>query len=93
MSIRSPACRNVSAYGNAATNALKVTAVSGGMPGGAVANYQLNSGAVTATATSVTFGAGAPAAGTMGTSMAVSGSQVTASATGNSVATTLTAGR
>ena len=83
---------SAAAYGNTATNSLQVTALNGSSPAAAVANYQVNSGAISATAQNVTFGALAPAQAA-NSSFGVGGNQVTATAVGNSVVTTLTSGR
>jgi len=83
---------SAAAYGNTATNSLQVTALNGSSPAAAVANYQVNSGAISATAQNVTFSALAPAQAA-NSSFGVGGNQVTATAVGNSVVTTLTSGR
>lgn len=78
------------AYGNNAVNQLTLNALNTGTPTSAVGNYQRNSGAITASATGVTFGAGIT--GLMsGNSVNVSGNQVSATAVGNSVASSIMA--
>jgi hypothetical protein len=69
-----------------------LNATPGGSAGGAVANHQVNSGAITATATSVTFGVGIPASGMLSAQAAVSGNQISASAVGNSATTSVSTG-
>jgi len=77
------------AFGNSATNRVTQTALNNGAPSAAVGNYQVNSGAVTATVTSVNFGVGI--SGPVGNStLRTTGNQITASATGNSAVSTIT---
>ena len=80
------------AYGNSATNSVTLAALNTGAPTAAVGNYQLNSGAIRATATTVTFGA-TGIGGVAGSSLGVTGNQVSASAIGNSAVSTITAAR
>lgn len=78
------------AFGNSATNRVTQTALNTGTPSAAIANYQVNTGAVTATVTSVNFGVGV--SGAVGNStLRTTGNQITASATGNSSVSTITA--
>lgn len=78
------------AFGNSATNRVTQTALNTGTPSAAIANYQVNTGAVTATVTSVNFGVGVT--GAVGNStLRSTGNQITASATGNSSVSTITA--
>src|SRR5690606_23647166 len=70
---------SAAAYGNSATNRLAVNALNTGAPTAAVANYQVNSGNVTASATSVTFGFMSAGAVT-GSSLRTVGNQVSATA-------------
>ena len=86
-----------SAYGNSATNALTLTALNTGAPGAgaptaAVGNYQVNSGAIVATATSVSYGIGVTG-GVGGSSLRTTGNQVTANAVGNSAASSILSAR
>jgi len=86
-----------SAYGNSATNALTLTALNTGAPGAgaptaAVGNYQVNSGAIVATATSVAYGIGVTG-GVGGSSLRATGNQVTANAVGNSAASSILSAR
>ncbi|RSZ32640.1 MULTISPECIES: S-layer family protein [unclassified Variovorax] len=77
------------AFGNSATNRVTQTALNTGAPSAAIANYQVNTGAVTAMVTSVNFGGGV--SGAVGNStLRTTGNQITASATGNSVVSTIT---
>lgn len=77
------------AYGNTATNSVVMTALNGGTPTAAIANYQSNSGPVTATATSVNFGIASPRGTVTGSTLQTSGNQVGATAIGNNVVTTI----
>lgn len=77
------------AFGNSATNRVTQTALNTGAPSAAIGNYQVNTGAVTATVTSVNFGVAV--SGPVGNStLRTTGNQITASATGNSVVSTIT---
>jgi hypothetical protein len=80
------------AVGNSASNTLSLTATPGGTTGGAVASLQVNSGAVTATASSVTFGVGLPTGGLNSAQAGVVGNAISATAIGNSATTLVTAG-
>ena len=76
------------AFGNSATNRVTQTALNTGAPSAAIGNYQVNTGAVTATVTSVNFGVGI--SGPVGNStLRTTGNQITASATGNSAVSTI----
>jgi hypothetical protein len=76
--------------GNSATNRVTQTALNTGTPSAAIANYQVNTGAVTATVTSVNFGVGI--SGAVGNStLRTTGNQITASATGNASVSTISA--
>jgi len=78
------------AYGNSAVNQLTLNALNTGTPTSAVGNYQRNVGAITASVTSVTFGAGITGA-MSGNTVNVSGNQMSASAVGNSVTSSIMA--
>lgn len=78
------------AYGNSAVNQLTLNALNTGTPTSSIGNYQRNSGAITATVTSVSFGAGVTGAMT-GNTVNVGGNQISASAVGNSVASSIVA--
>jgi hypothetical protein len=78
------------AYGNSAVNQLTLNASNTGTPTSAIGNYQRNTGAITATVTSVNFGAGITGA-MAGSTVNVSGNQISASAVGNSVASSIMA--
>lgn len=80
------------AYGNSATNSITLTALNTGTPTAAVSNYQVNTGSVTATVSSAYYGSGITG-GASGTAVRVSGNQVTASAVGNSVVSSIVASR
>jgi hypothetical protein len=79
------------AYGNSAVNTLAMYTVSSGVPSGALSNMQYNSGAVTATATSVSYSAGMTGA-IDGTAIRNTGNVVTAQAVGNSSVSSITGG-
>lgn len=78
------------AYGNSVVNQLTLNALNTGTPTAAVGSYQRNSGAITASVTNVSFGAGitGPMAGS---TVRVTGNQVTATAVGNSAASSILA--
>ncbi|NDP61974.1 S-layer family protein [Polaromonas sp.] len=78
------------AYGNSAVNQLTLNALNTGTPTAAVGSYQSNSGAVTATVSSVVFGAGITG-GMTGSTARVNGNQITATAVGNSVVSSILA--
>jgi hypothetical protein len=78
------------AYGNSAVNQLTLNALNSGTPTAAVGNYQRNSGAITASVTSVTFGAGITGA-MSGSTVHANGNQITATAVGNSVVSSILA--
>jgi hypothetical protein len=78
------------AVGNSAINRVTQTALNTGTPSAAIANYQVNTGAVTATVTSVNFGVGISGAVGYGT-LRTTGNQITASATGNASVSTISA--
>ena len=74
---------NALAFGNSAVNSLTMATFGAGLPSSAVNSVQSNSGAVTATATSVAFNMNATGA-TTGSVMRSTGNGVTAQAVGNS---------
>lgn len=80
------------AYGNSANNTLTLTALNTGTPTAAVVNYQTNSGPISATATTVTFGIGSNGGGSIknGT-FGATGNAVTATAVGNSAVSVIAA--
>jgi hypothetical protein len=78
------------AYGNSAVNQLTLNALNTGTPTSAVGSYQRNTGAITASVTNVTFGASITG-GMSGSTVNVSGNQITATAVGNSVASSIMA--
>lgn len=78
------------AFGNSATNRVTQTALNSGTASAVVGNYQVNTGAVTASVTSVNFGAGVSGAVGNG-SLRTTGNQITASATGNSATSSILA--
>jgi hypothetical protein len=81
------------AFGNTATNQLTVAALNTGAPTAAVGNFQSNSGAVTASATSVSFQVTASGGPVTGSSLRASGNQISATAVGNSAVSAITAAR
>jgi hypothetical protein len=76
------------AYGNSATNRLTQTALNTGSPSAVVGNYQVNTGNVTASVTSVNFGASVSGPVSSG-SLRTAGNQITASAVGNSASSSI----
>lgn len=78
------------AYGNSAVNQLTLNALNTGTPTAAVGSYQSNSGAVTAAVNGVSFGAGITGAMT-GSTVRTNGNQITATAVGNSVVSSILA--
>jgi hypothetical protein len=82
---------SAAAYGNAAVNSLTLASLNTGQPTAAVGNSQFNSGPVTASVTTVTYGIGTGLGGVSGSALSVSGNQVTATAVGNSATTTIAA--
>ena len=77
------------AYGNQASNQLTLTPLNSGLATGAINSTQSNSGAITATATSVTFHIGSSAGTTNASAFRTTGNAVTATAVGNSVTSAL----
>lgn len=77
------------AYGNQATNQLTLTPLNSGLATGAVFSTQSNTGAITATATSATFGITASASTTNASAFRTTGNAISATAVGNSVTTTI----
>lgn len=73
---------NAVAYGNTASNTLTMSTFGAGIPSSALSNVQSNTGAVTATATSVAFSTGAVGS-TGGSALRNSGNTVSAQAVGN----------
>ncbi|KPL66800.1 hypothetical protein SZ64_00990 [Erythrobacter sp. SG61-1L] len=79
-------------YGNTASNLLTVNPLNTGMPTAAIGSSQANSASVVASVTTVTFGIQGGVGAVTGSSLAVSGNTVSATAIGNNVASALTAG-
>lgn len=79
------------AYGNQATNTLTMTPLNSGLATGAIASNQSNTGAVIATASSVTFGFSSASGLTNASTLRSNGNAVTASAVGNSVVSSIIA--
>lgn len=79
------------AYGNSVNNSLTMATFGAGIPSSAIANNQVNSGAVTATATGVAF-AMTPTGTASGSAFRNSGNTVTAQAVGNSSVSTIGGG-
>jgi hypothetical protein len=78
------------AVGNSATNRITQTALNGAPPSAAIGSYQVNTGAVTATVTSVNFGVGVTGSAP-NSALRATGNQITASATGNSSVSSIAA--
>jgi hypothetical protein len=80
---------SATAYGNTATNVLTVSSLSASAPTAAIANYQRNSASVTASVTTVSYGAGSLGA-ISGSTASVSGNAITATAVGNNAVNAIT---
>jgi hypothetical protein len=73
------------AYGNSVTNRMTLDTLNTGTPTAAVGNYQVNSGAISATVSSVVYGIGFSGANAIvGSTARTTGNQITATAVGNS---------
>ncbi|MFN3453132.1 MAG: hypothetical protein ACK4ZE_13345, partial [Sphingorhabdus sp.] len=70
------------AFGNVATNSLNMNTFGAGVPSSALASNQVNTGAVSATATNVSFGM--TVGTTQGSALRNVGNNTTAQAVGNS---------
>lgn len=80
------------AYGNSAVNSLTMQTFGAGVPSSAAYNSQVNTGSISATATTVTFGLGATGPLTGGAARNA-GNTVTAQAIGNSSISTISGGQ
>jgi hypothetical protein len=80
------------AFGNNATNAVTVAGLNTGRPTTAIGNYQVNSGNIIATATSVNYGIGITG-GANNSTLRVAGNQVNAMAVGNSAVSSIAVAR
>lgn len=80
---------SAAAYGNTANNAVTVAALNTGMPTVAVGNVQRNSGPVTASVTTVTYGVTSGLGTVAGSSLGVTGNAITATAIGNNAVTSI----
>jgi hypothetical protein len=78
------------AFGNVATNSLNMITFGAGVPSSALASNQVNQGAVTATATNVSFGM--TVGTTTGSALRVDGNNTTAQAVGNNSVNTIGGG-
>lgn len=84
---------SATAYGNTAANALTVATRSGTAPSAAIGNGQFNSGAITATVTTVAYGVTSGLGSVSGGALSVTGNAITATAVGNNVNTVISAVR
>jgi hypothetical protein len=82
---------NALAFGNSATNTLTMATYRNGIPSSAIATNQVNSGAVTATATSIAYTM-TPAGNVSGSALRSSGNMTSAQAIGNSSVSTIGGG-
>jgi hypothetical protein len=82
---------NALAFGNSATNTLTMATYRNGIPSSAIATNQVNSGAVTATATSVAYTM-TPTGFVSGSALRNSGNMTSAQAVGNSSVSTIGGG-
>ena len=80
---------SAAAYGNTASNSLALNSVNTGMPTAVIANYQTNSGPVTASVTTVSYGVNSGLGAITGGALAVTGNSVTATAIGNNSVSTI----
>jgi hypothetical protein len=80
------------AYGNSATNRMTLDALNTGTSTAAVANYQQNAGAISASVTGVYYGVGITGATAVtGSTVRTTGNQITATAVGNSAVSSILA--
>jgi hypothetical protein len=82
---------NALAFGNSATNTLTMATYRNGIPSSAIATNQVNSGAVTATATSIAYTI-TPTGNVSGSALRSSGNMTSAQAIGNSSVSTIGGG-
>jgi len=82
---------SAAAYGNTANNSLTLASLNSGQPTAVVANSQINAGSVSAVVTTVTYGAMTGGGAVVGSSAAVTGNQVNATAVGNSAVSVIAA--
>jgi hypothetical protein len=78
------------AFGNVASNSLNMTTFGAGVPSSALASNQVSQGAVTASATNVSFGM--TVGTTTGSALRVDGNNTTAQAVANSSVNTMNGG-
>lgn len=79
------------AYGNNASNTLVLTSLNTSQPTAALANTQVNTGSVSASVQTATYGTMASGGSVSGSSAMVAANQVTANAVGNSAVNTIAA--
>ena len=82
---------SASAYGNSATNQVTAVALNTNSPTIAVSNYQTNSGPVTASVSTVTYGVTSGLGAITGSSIGVNSNSITATAVGNSATSSIVA--
>ena len=82
---------SASAYGNSATNQVTAVALNTNRPTIAVSNYQTNSGPVTASVSTVTYGVTSGLGAITGSSIGVNSNSITATAVGNSATSSIVA--
>jgi hypothetical protein len=80
---------SAAAYGNTASNSLALNSISTGMPTAVLANSQTNSGPVTASVTTVSYGVNSGFGAIAGSALSVTGNSVTATAVGNNAVSTI----
>ncbi len=83
---------NAEAFGNTASNRIAMTALNSGTPSAAIGNYQNNTGAVSATVTTVGYGVTAGSGVIGGSSFTTTGNRVAATAVGNNAVSVIAAG-
>lgn len=82
---------SAAAYGNTATNTLTVAALNTNAASAAIGNVQRNTGPVTASVATVTYGVTSGVGAAFGSSINVTGNAVTATAVGNNSVSTIAA--
>jgi hypothetical protein len=82
---------SATAYGNTANNTLTVAALNTNAASAAIGNVQRNTGPVTASVTTVTYGITTGVGAATGSSLNVTGNSITATAVGNHSVSTIAA--
>lgn len=80
---------SAAAYGNTANNVVQLASLNTNVPTAAIGNYQTNSGAVTASVTTVSYGVSSGLGSVTGSSIGVTGNTISATAVGNNASSTI----